>query len=320
MVRVKNSGKVEVQADVVENGQGIFTGIAQIVAEEFGISLEDVIVLPLLYGSDSLATGLAGGAAASRQLMYTGRALQQACAEAKRRIAQEASKILGAPPEGIDVKEKKAFVIEKPELSVLIQDLFKKVQLMSSRLMAAPYLPGGDFVGYGTYHKKTGELDSETGMAKGGAVSPFYVTVAQAAEVAVNTETGQLKVRKVVAAMDVGKAVNPRAVRYQIYGSVMMGVSATLGEELQISEGRVANASLADYKVLTALDVPVIEPIILETPHESGPFGAKSAGEPSILPTAPAIRNAVHDAVGIWIDDLPITSEKILQKLSERGT
>jgi nicotinate dehydrogenase medium molybdopterin subunit len=208
-------------------------------------------------------------------------------------------------------------VISSPETFVQISELFGKVQLMSSKLMVAPFLGNNEFVGFGTYHKKTGELDPETGMTIGGPVSPFYVTVAQAADVAVNVETGQVKVRKIAAAMDVGKAVNPQMVKYQIFGSVMMGLSETLGEELRLSDGRVTNTGLADYKILTALDTPEIETIILETPYEAGPFGAKSAGEPSILPTAPAVRNAIHDAVGIWIDDLPITAEKVLQRIGK---
>src|SRR5208283_2908863 len=126
--------------------------------------------------------------------------------------------------------------------------------------------------------------------------------------------------QKIAAAMDVGKAINPELVRQQITGSVAMALSATLGEELSFIEGRVTNPNLADYKILTALDAPVVEPIILETAYKNGPFGAKGVGVPCTAPPGAAVRNAIHDAVGVWINDLPITAEKVLDAMKEQVT
>ena len=132
-----------------------------------------------------------------------------------------------------------------------------------------------------------------------------------------NTETGQLKVLRIIAAMDVGKAINPTLVKGQIVGSVAMALNAALSEALVVSDGRIANANLADYKLLSALDMPVIEPIIVETPYHLGPYGAKSAGEPSVLPTAAAVGNAIYDATGARVRDMPMTAENVLEAIKK---
>jgi len=319
MVKVKASGKIELWAPIVENGQGTLTGMAQLVASEFGIPFEDVVIMPLIHGTESQTTGLSGGASASRQLVNVGKATVLACNEAKKRIAEEASKKLGVPVEDLDVKEKKVFSKSNPTISMKLADLYIKRSLLGSRLSSTTFLRGTEFVGYGTQLKETGNFDPDTGKAVGGRISPYYISVAQSAEVSVNVHTGQVKVIKIAAAHDVGKAINPLLVKHQIIGSVMTGVSGAMSEELEISNGRVNNANLADYKALTAVDAPQIEPIIIETPNPAaGPYGAKGVGEPSTLPTAAAIRNAIHDAVGVWVNALPMTPERVLEALSEK--
>jgi len=125
-------------------------------------------------------------------------------------------------------------------------------------------------------------------------------------------------VLKVVAAHDVGRAINPTTCEQQIEGSVLMGLSNTLFEEFKMEKGKILNDSLADYKVATILDMPEIIPILVESPHKEGPFGAKGIGEPAAAATAPAIANAIFEAVGIRIKDLPVTPEKVLAALRER--
>ncbi len=315
MVKVRETGKVEVWADLIENGQGILTAVAQIVATEFGIPTEDVLLPGLLYGSGSISTPLAPGAYSSRQLVNMGKAVMLACEDAKTKIVNLASKKFAERPEQLDVKAGCVFVKSQPSNRIKISQLFVPAHIASGGRTFGFLLPEGELVGYGTVQKNTGELDPDTGRCIGDNVSPYYITVAQGAEVQVNTETGHVKVNRIVAAMDVGKAINPGLVRAQIIGSVAMGVSATLSEELIFSDGRATNATLADYKVLTTADMPLIEPVIVETHYEDGPYGAKGAGEASILPTAAAVGNAIHDAIGIWINTLPITPEKILDAL-----
>ena len=144
----------------------------------------------------------------------------------------------------------------------------------------------------------------------------MYAT--HAAEVEVDTDTGVVRVLKIAAAHDVGQAINPLTCEQQIEGGVVMGLSNALFEELKMEKGRILNHTLADYKLATMLDMPKIVPIIVETHHREGPFGAKGIGEPVAAATPPAIANAIHDAVGIWIKDLPITPEKVLAALKEK--
>ena len=133
-----------------------------------------------------------------------------------------------------------------------------------------------------------------------------------------DTETGEVAVLKIGAAHDVGRAINPMAVEGQIHGGISMGLGYALYEEVLLKEGKVLNPNFADYALPTALEMPPIETILIETDDPAGPFGAKGIAEPANIPTAPAIANAVYDAVGVRIRDLPITPEKVLRALREK--
>lgn len=318
-VRLRETGKVEVYADIVENGQGILTGIAQLVATEFGISPDDVIIASM-GTADSESSGISRGASGSTQLVDVGKSLLIACNEVKKKIVTRASLVLDADPEELVVKGGKLFSKNNSGKSIRISDLFSKTN-MFGHLNTFYFDPSEEFSGHGTVFLKTGKFDPDTGRAVGGRMSAYYIGACQGVDLAVNIETGQVRVDRIVAAADIGRAINPELVKGQLIGSVSMGVSATLYEELIISNGVVSNANLADYKIQTALDsVGKVETILIEEKYEEGPFGAKSAGEASIVPTAPAIRNAIHDATGVWINDLPITREKILLALENVRT
>jgi CO/xanthine dehydrogenase Mo-binding subunit len=314
-VRVNENGKVEVWADVTENGQGTFTGLSQIVANEFGISTDSVILSAMMNLPDSATTGIATGASASRQTVLLGKALIEACGDSKRRIAKEASKVLDAPVNNICVKGGRAYVESRPEKWVAVSELFKKTKFFSTEYS---YLLGEGFVGYGASVPGLNEQNKRSSGEQSGGV-PFYTNVAQGVDLSVNPWSGEIVVHRIVAAMDVGFAINPELVRGQILGSVATALSAVLGEELVFSQGTVVNASLMDYKVLSSLDTPIIEPIIVESPYENGPYGAKNAGEASTVATAPAVRNALADALGVFIRDTPITPERVVEALCEHG-
>jgi CO/xanthine dehydrogenase Mo-binding subunit len=141
----------------------------------------------------------------------------------------------------------------------------------------------------------------------------------QGVEVEVDTETGRVKIIKVVAVHDVGKAINPITCEGQIEGGVLMALSNAMFEELLFNEkGKILNSSLLDYKIPSALDMPEINSILVEEAHREGPYGAKGLGEMVAVPTAPAIANAIYDAVGIRIKDLPITPDKLLRALKNK--
>jgi CO/xanthine dehydrogenase Mo-binding subunit len=174
------------------------------------------------------------------------------------------------------------------------------------------FRPDGDVIlARGWYEPPTERQDKEFR----GNISATYGFATQAVEVEVDTETGEITVLKIAAAHDVGRAINPMAVEGQIHGGVSMGLGYALYEELMVEEGKVLNPNFADYALPTAMDMPPIESIIIETDDPAGPFGAKGMAEPACIPTAPAIANAVYDAVGVRIRDLPITPEKVLKAL-----
>ena len=159
-------------------------------------------------------------------------------------------------------------------------------------------------------------------MAKGDfwtddSPAPFF---AQFVEVEIDTETGQVRVPRAVNVLDLGKAINPTLATGQVEGAVTMALGYALSEEVKFDEqGRVRNPGFVDYKVMSTLDMPQMTTILVEDTEYTGPFGAKSAGEVPTNGMAPAIANAIHDALGVRIRDLPITPEKILRALDEKG-
>ena len=177
------------------------------------------------------------------------------------------------------------------------------------------YLSKGSIVGTGKY--KPPELG---GKYKGATVgtSPAYGCSAQIAEVTVDEETGQITVDRITDAHDCGRAINVTSVEGQMEGSVSMGLGEALFEEVKFdNKGHVINADLAEYKIPTMLDMPQVKTIIVESNEPNGRFGAKEVGEGAIMPTIPAILNAVYDAIGVRIHELPMTPERVYLAIQE---
>jgi 4-hydroxybenzoyl-CoA reductase subunit alpha len=178
------------------------------------------------------------------------------------------------------------------------------------------YLAKGTIVGTGKY--KPGELG---GKYKGAAVgtSPAYGCSAQVVEVTVDMETGQVTVDNMTDAHDCGFAINRTSVEGQMEGSLSMGLGEAMFEEVQFDEkGRILNANLGEYKIATSLDMPNVKSIIVESNEPNGPFGAKEVGEGAIMPTIPGILNAVYDAVGERIHELPLTPERVFRAIQRK--
>jgi CO/xanthine dehydrogenase Mo-binding subunit len=164
------------------------------------------------------------------------------------------------------------------------------------------------------------ETDLLSGDFKGN-YSCAYTWGCHGVEVEVDTDTGHVEILRYVAAHDVGRAINPLLLRGQIYGAALMGVGYALTEEMVFDRGRLLNPNFRDYKILTAADALPVEPVIVETEDEAGPFGAKGIGEPGLVPTAPAIANAIYDAVGVRLRALPMKPEAVLEAiLAKQGT
>jgi len=300
-VKVNQDGTAVVWTGTADVGQGSTTALAQIAAQALGVPLTAVTLVT----SDTLHTPMDLGSVASRVTYIAGNAIVAACQQARRILLEVAAEELGIGPEGLTSQEGWIFVRDLPERRVPLAAIARTAEAVKGR---PP-------IGAASYNPPTTFLDPETGHGK-----PYntYVYAAQTAEVEVDTETGEVTVLRLTAAHDCGRAINPLLVEGQIEGGLAMGVGYALSEEMVVREGQVGNLSFADYLVPTALDIPPTEVAIVEVPDPTGPFGAKGIGEPSLLPTAPAIVNAIYDAVGVRLRELPVTAERVLAALRAR--
>ncbi|MEE8110590.1 MAG: molybdopterin cofactor-binding domain-containing protein, partial [bacterium] len=280
-------------------GQGSKTVLSQMAAEAMGVSLDRFFAETV----DTSFDPAGGTSTSSRITMQAGRAAVAAGESARGEILRLAWEYLEADPQDLDLMEDEVFSRGHPDASVGLDALAKKFVTDKQRL-----------IGSGTWEPRPVVIDPETGQGEPWAVYAFGV---QAAEVEVNPETGEVRLLRIVAAHDVGRAIHPQGVEMQIDGGVYMGASFGLMEELVLKDGVVENPDLAAYLLPSSLDVPdEIEPILVESPYSGGPYGAKGAGEPPVVPTAAAIAAAIWDAVGVRVYDLPITAEKIVRELN----
>ncbi len=300
-VKMNPDGSATVLTGATDIGQGSTTVLGQIAAEELGIAFDRITMVM----GDTGICPVDSGTVASRVTFIVGNAIRRAAAQAKAILFEVASEELGVGPEGLEARDGRIFVAGLPERSCEISRIARKAELGRGR----------PAIGCGSYNPPSTFLDPETGQGKPYAA---YVYAAQVAEVEVDTETGEVTVLKVTAVHDCGTAVNPAMVEGQVHGGVCMGVGYCLTEEVCLDSGVPVNANLSDYVVPTALDAPEIDVDIVEHPDPGGPFGAKGIGEPSLLPTAPAISNAIYDAVGVRIRELPATPEAVLAAIKAK--
>jgi len=303
-LKLNEDGTAEVQASTVDMGQGSNTVLAQIAAEELGLRMEDVrIVSP-----DTDLTPYDHGTSSSRSTFYMGNAVKAAATDAKKQLLEVAADLLEANPLDLEVHQGIISMKGSPERNISVGNI----------PMGGSYLgKGKPIIGRGTFNVPDAtSLDRETGQGAMPAV--FWMYAAQTAEVQVDEETGKVKVLRIASAHDVGKAINPSACEQQIEGALGTGIGTTLMEEIKFDGGKTINPNFVDYKLPTSMDMPEMIPIMVETIHNRGPYGAKGLGEPALAPTAPAIANAIYDAVGVRIKELPITPDKILRALKEK--
>ena len=306
LVKVNEDFSVDVYVGSTDVGQGTFTGLAQIAALELGADIDKVRIIP----SDTLITPTATGSSGSRQLVQMGMAVSMACKDAKSKIVRVASTRLGVPESRLKISNGVIYDEENPEVQIHLRELF------SPGPMGGDFLEGeGVIMGKGVFYEDVAEIDPDTGRASRTNVALDYTPVCACADVAVNMETGEVRVINLFLVTDVGKAINRALVEGQIIGGAMMGVSTSLLEHLVIENGQPLNPTLMDYLVAGSMESPNIEHYVIESGKGPGPMGARSIGEIPILPIAPAIGNAVKNAVGIRLHRLPISAEDILSSL-----
>jgi putative selenate reductase molybdopterin-binding subunit len=270
-------------------GQGSDTVLGQIAAEVLGVGMEKIV----MHSSDTDSSVFDYGAYASSTTYISGGGVKVAAEKVRQQILEVAGDLLDCAVEDMSILDG-AIYTPRGRSSFTIADIANETL-------------------YGRHRQQI--------MAKGDfwaedSPAPFY---AQFIEVEVDTETGQVRVTKAVNALDLGKAINPTLATGQVEGAVTMALGYALSEEVKFDEqGRVRNAGFVDYKVMSTLDMPEMTTFLIEDTEVTGPFGAKSAGEVPINCMAPAVANAVYDAVGIRIRSLPITPEKVLQALDTK--
>jgi CO/xanthine dehydrogenase Mo-binding subunit len=290
-------GKVELAIGATDVGGGTGTSLGQIAAEELGIPLDEIKVVI----ADTELTPFDHGTYSSRVTPYVGAAVKFAAADARQQLLEAASWLWNLSTDALRLSGKK--VLAKGRRSMSFAEVIQKSHAT-------------ELVGVGSIESKRLWAGDASGDGKGFA-APGWPFGAQAVEVAVDHETGVVRLVRVVSAHDVGKAINPIAVTSQIQGGIMMGLGYALWEGLLFEDGKVANASFAEYKIPTSHDIPNAMPIVVEKDYTAEPYGAKGVGEMAVFGIAPAISNAVARAVGVRIKDLPMSPEKILDQLKQ---
>ncbi len=301
IIKMDDNGKVDVITGSSEIGQGSETIISQIVAEVLGINIDDINVI----NNDTDVCPWDVGAHASRTTFVAGNSALGAARKIKAQIMEVAAKNLGEDPEVLEIKDGIIFSTKDKEKNIPLSKVLRKVH----------YSLGGRMLVAENFYDPPNENFDQNFR---GNLSVSYAYGAHGVEVEVDKETGQVKILNYIAAHDVGKAINPMLLEGQIYGGGLQGIGYALGERMIFEKGVLKNGNFLDYKMPTAKDVPPVQAVIVETDEQDGPFGAKGIGEPGLVPTAPAIANAIYDAVGVRIRDLPITPEKVLRALQEK--
>lgn len=298
-IEICRDGSVIVRSGEVDYGQGSDTIFCQMIAEEFGIKYDDINMVV----ADTFTTPNAGPTSASRLTHVTGNVMIKACRALKSIMQPLAEEILD--------KKDIIFVHGQvrseayPDINISFEELSKECHDRGLKMVETAW-----------YNNTTRDVDPETGQ---GDAYSTYAWASQIAEVEVDTDTGKVEVLRIVAAHDVGKAINPSNVEGQIEGGIVTGVGYALTEEIKLEDCYLKTKSLGEYMVPTSMDTPKIETHIVEVPVPGGPYGAKGVGEPPLIPTAPAILNAICNALDIRITELPASLENLHHAIREKG-
>jgi CO/xanthine dehydrogenase Mo-binding subunit len=298
VVKLNEDASLSISIGTVEMGQGSDTVMAQIAGAELGIPIKKIQVL----GVDTDVVPYDLTTSSSRSTFHMGKAVQLAAQDIQRQLKQIVAKEYGVPEDKISFADGKVLL---PETALdYAEVMFKRFGMQ-----------GGTLVGDGQVKTTTKDEFGEK------STSAFWFLAAGAAEVEVDVDTGKFKLLKYATAVDVGKALNPLGCRQQLAGAAITGIGQAMFEEIAYDNGQLINPNLVDYVLPSLGDMPaVIDPICVETPDRNGPFGAKGIGESALIPVAPAIANAIYDAVGVRIKDLPIKAEKIYLGLGEKNS
>ncbi|HUT69871.1 MAG TPA: xanthine dehydrogenase family protein molybdopterin-binding subunit [Desulfatiglandales bacterium] len=310
-VEILKDGDVALFHGAEEVGQGCDTAMVQIAAEELGFPVDRVKSMT----NDTAHTPFDSGAYSSRQTYWSGNAVKLACQDAKQKIFEKAKQIFGVSSEELETREGSVFVKGKPDKKMRIAEICEGFD-------------DGKIIGNGTMVQEFAPEDPETGQidpklaAEGKRLNTSYAHTAKAVEVAVDTETGEVKVTKCATADDMGFPINPAMCEQQAQGGLGMGIGIGIYEEIQLKDGVIMNPNFTDYRMPTFCEMPAnenLEVMFAPVPHKDGPFGAKGFSEGALAGMEPAIGNAIYDAVGVRLKDLPFSPERVLEAIKQKG-
>jgi CO/xanthine dehydrogenase Mo-binding subunit/CO/xanthine dehydrogenase FAD-binding subunit len=297
IIDLYSDGRVRVRSGFSDAGTGQRTILAQIAAEELGVPLERISVLSM----DTDETCWELGAWSSRGTHYTGHGIRHGAHELAEKLKQLAAEKLG-PAE------------------IRLEDGFARNErgevTLAALVAASREATDGVLTHKSTFYDRNVEMMRPDGM---GNITASHCFAAHAALVEVDEKTGKVRVVDYVAANDSGTAINPTQVEGQVVGATVMGLGGALGEEVILEQGKVVNPAFLHYALPRAADVPRIRPILAGASDPQGPYGAKAVGEVGTNPPGPAVANAVYDAVGVRVRELPVTPDKIINALAERN-
>lgn len=300
-VRFGDDDVLEVYSGGVEVGQGLHSLMAQIAGTELGVDPSQVRVI----ASDTQTTPESGSSSATRQTVFTGNAIRMAAAELAKEVLDIAAMYLRLHWDELELRHHQ--VVGKRDTAICAP-LVNLVRYGRER--------GYKLDSYAVYRAGTVTPHRESGLSPRAFVT--YMFGSHIAEVLVDIETGEVTVERLIAAHDVGKALNPQQVEGQIEGGVAQGIGMALMEEVVTREGKILNASFTDYIIPTIRDVPLIESIIVERADPEGPYGARGVGEPPLIGTPPAILAAISDAIGCPVMETPATAERVWHRIQTR--
>jgi 4-hydroxybenzoyl-CoA reductase alpha subunit len=299
-IKIDRGGGVTVFCGSTDIGQGSDSILAYIVAEELGVALDDIDIVT----ADTSLTPVDLGSYSSRVTLMTGNAAIEAARKLRKILLETAAAELMVPPESLNARDNVIYCLDDDSRRIAFADVVKMAEAKHGVLGAVgSYTPprrGGRYKGAGV------------------GPTPAYTYSACVALVNVDPDSAELTVEKIWIAHDVGRALNPLLVQGQVEGSVYMGLGEAMMEEQVFRRGLHKIPSMLDYKSPTFLETPDIETILIETNDPNGPYGAKEAGQGPLLPVMPAIANAVYDAVGVRIDEVPIHPEKIFKAMQQK--
>jgi xanthine dehydrogenase molybdenum-binding subunit len=301
ILKLDDFGKVTLLTGASEIGQGSETVLAMIVAESLGVPLDRVEVV----NQDTSVKPWDVGVHASRTTFVAGNAVLLAAAELKQKLLAMAGDVMDEPPERLELADGFVFVRDVPERRLPYEQIVR----------AGHFREGGrTLVAEAFYDPPNEMLDKDLR----GNVSAAYAFAAQVALVEVDEATGKVEVLRFVSAHDVGRALNPLAAEGQIHGGIHMGLGYALSEQLIVDQGQVLTSTFMDYAILKPDDMPEIVVRLIESVDPIGPFGAKGLGEAGAIPVSAAVANAVHDAVGVRLRELPMTPERVFRAIQTR--